>query len=72
MAGKERLRPVIIIGSLRKGRFGPLAGKTRDVHPQRCHRDVQGFSLHAPADIDVGLAPRGRALAGPEPGTVFL
>jgi hypothetical protein len=44
----------------------------RDVHLQRFHRDIQGFSLHALADADVNLELQGRVLVGLEPGTVFL
>ncbi|MER7476362.1 hypothetical protein ABTX60_01705 [Streptomyces sp. NPDC126510] len=107
MAENERLRLAIIIGSIRKGRFGHVAANwpasrarlrpdfdvhvidlatawlpdvmstggsviRRDVHPQRFHRDIQGFSPHAPADAGVGIELQGRALGGPNPGTVFL
>ncbi|MEU2912157.1 acyl-CoA dehydrogenase family protein [Streptomyces massasporeus] len=44
----------------------------RDVHLQRFHRDIQGFSLHALANADVNLELQGRVLVGLEPGTVFL
>ncbi|WP_330287206.1 acyl-CoA dehydrogenase family protein [Streptomyces sp. NBC_00576] len=44
----------------------------RDVHIQRFHRDIQGFSLHALAQIDVNLEVQGRVLLGMEPGTYFL
>ncbi|NEA65793.1 acyl-CoA dehydrogenase family protein [Streptomyces sp. SID12488] len=44
----------------------------RDVHIQRFHRDIQGFSLHALAQIDVNLEVQGRVLVGMEPGTYFL
>ncbi|MFE2922601.1 acyl-CoA dehydrogenase family protein [Streptomyces goshikiensis] len=44
----------------------------RNVHLQRFHRDIQGFSLHALAQINVNLELQGRVLLGMDPGTVFL
>ncbi|MFG3497338.1 acyl-CoA dehydrogenase family protein [Streptomyces sp. NPDC047928] len=44
----------------------------RSVPLQRFHRDIQGFSLHALAQIDVNLELQGRVLLGMDPGTVFL
>ncbi|WP_424210809.1 acyl-CoA dehydrogenase family protein [Streptomyces sp. BI20] len=44
----------------------------RDVHMQRFHRDVQGFSLHALLQSDANLEVQGRVLVGLEPGTHYL
>ncbi|MFE3608921.1 acyl-CoA dehydrogenase family protein [Streptomyces goshikiensis] len=43
-----------------------------DVHLQRFHRDIQGFSLHALVQRDANLEVQGRVLLGLEPGTYFL
>lgn len=39
---------------------------------QRYHRDIQGFSLHALAQLNANLELQGRVLLGLDPGTYFL
>ncbi|MFI9203829.1 acyl-CoA dehydrogenase family protein [Streptomyces sp. NPDC053048] len=44
----------------------------RSVDLQRFHRDIQGFTLHAFAQLNANLELQGRVLLGLEPGTDFL
>ncbi|MBT2400188.1 hypothetical protein J7E89_30565 [Streptomyces sp. ISL-100] len=44
----------------------------RGVHIQRFHRDIQGFSLHALAQLNANLEVQGRVLLGLDPETPFL
>ncbi|WP_254406897.1 acyl-CoA dehydrogenase family protein [Streptomyces sp. GMY02] len=44
----------------------------RSVPFQRFHRDIQGFSLHALAQVNVNLELQGRVLLGLDPETYFL
>ncbi|MGX1885131.1 acyl-CoA dehydrogenase family protein [Streptomyces sp. NPDC055287] len=44
----------------------------RSVHIQRFHRDIQGFSLHALAQLNANLEVQGRVLLGLDPETPFL
>ncbi|MDT0452086.1 acyl-CoA dehydrogenase family protein [Streptomyces hesseae] len=44
----------------------------RSVHLQRFHRDIQGFSLHALAQLNANLELQGRVLLDLDPDTDFL
>ncbi|MFI9203827.1 acyl-CoA dehydrogenase family protein [Streptomyces sp. NPDC053048] len=44
----------------------------RSVDLQRFHRDIQGFSLHALAQLNANLEVQGRVLLGMDPETDFL
>ncbi|MCE7080342.1 hypothetical protein [Streptomyces sp. ST2-7A] len=44
----------------------------RGVDPQRFHRDIEGFSLHALVQLNANLEVQGRVLLGMDPATDFL